>query len=174
VSDWAVFVGGSVLVYLVGLPVLAPLTGGIGWAMGQSHGYSRGHGFALGVLWPFGWIYMLTRPGHDDLVFDESRYLPEGLRETVLERDGYGCAYCGSAEDLYVDHIVPISRGGFTEAQNLQPLCAACREQKGELDDAHAAVRATGAQRYDEVETQLDPFGWHRAGIEAPEAIRRH
>jgi hypothetical protein len=74
VGDWAVFVGGSVVVYVVSLWLLAPLTGGIGWAIGPSHGYSRRRGFVLGVLWPFGWIYMLLRRGqHGDVVLPVER-----------------------------------------------------------------------------------------------------
>lgn len=41
------------------------------------------------------------------------------------------CAACGSTEDLQVDHIVPIVRGGSCELDNLQALCAPCNRAKG-------------------------------------------
>lgn len=41
------------------------------------------------------------------------------------------CAACGSAEDLVVDHIVPIVRGGSSDISNLQALCAPCNRSKG-------------------------------------------
>ncbi|NNN22542.1 MAG: HNH endonuclease [Acidimicrobiales bacterium] len=51
------------------------------------------------------------------------------VRHRVLERDGRGCKYCGRGSDvvtLHVDHIRPISKGGRTELNNLQTLCADC------------------------------------------------
>lgn len=41
------------------------------------------------------------------------------------------CAYCGAAEDLSVDHIIPISKGGSDEEANLQCLCLPCNLRKG-------------------------------------------
>ena len=59
-----------------------------------------------------------------------------GLRYEILQRDGFRCVKCGrSAEEdgvkLHVDHIVPISKGGKTERDNLQTLCANCNLGKG-------------------------------------------
>lgn len=52
------------------------------------------------------------------------------LRYKVLKRDGFRCKFCGvtSADGakLHVDHIIPISRGGKTEMDNLQTLCSDC------------------------------------------------
>jgi 5-methylcytosine-specific restriction endonuclease McrA len=36
------------------------------------------------------------------------------------------CASCGAREDLTVDHIVPLSRGGSSDLSNLQTLCRTC------------------------------------------------
>ena len=41
------------------------------------------------------------------------------------------CTYCGSDKDLQIDHIIPVSKGGRTEKENLQPLCRTCNTQKG-------------------------------------------
>lgn len=41
------------------------------------------------------------------------------------------CAQCGSTENVQVDHIVPIARGGRHSIGNLQPLCAKCNQSKG-------------------------------------------
>jgi hypothetical protein len=41
------------------------------------------------------------------------------------------CAACGKTEDLVVDHIVPIVRGGSSDISNLQALCAPCNRSKG-------------------------------------------
>lgn len=60
---------------------------------------------------------------------DRNHYLH--IRETILERYGYKCLWCGDMERLEMDHIVPRSRGGPTELSNLQPLCQRCNGKKG-------------------------------------------
>lgn len=40
------------------------------------------------------------------------------------------CLQCGSVEDLTVDHIVPLSRGGKSTPHNLQTLCRSCNAAK--------------------------------------------
>jgi 5-methylcytosine-specific restriction endonuclease McrA len=57
--------------------------------------------------------------------------IPNDLRKTVFERDAYRCQICGTWEDLTIDHIVPESKGGATEFDNLQTLCRSCNSTKG-------------------------------------------
>lgn len=58
------------------------------------------------------------------------------LREAIKKRDNYTCCICGNSVYkepnllLEVDHIVPISKGGKTEASNLQTLCWRCNRTK--------------------------------------------
>jgi hypothetical protein len=62
-------------------------------------------------------------------------------RTAVLKRDGYRCVKCGaspkkdSSVTLHVDHIVPDSKGGTSELDNLQTLCFDCNEGKKNQDD---------------------------------------
>jgi 5-methylcytosine-specific restriction endonuclease McrA len=56
--------------------------------------------------------------------------VPRGLRELVLSAGR--CATCGSKDDLTVDHIMPISKGGTHERTNLQCLCRKCNEDKSD------------------------------------------
>jgi len=78
----------------------------------------------------------------------EGRYLsepvPGNIRFEVLRRAGKRCELCGVAEGdsryedrlpLHVDHIVPRSKGGSNEIENLQVLCRACNIGKGNRDD---------------------------------------
>lgn len=59
------------------------------------------------------------------------------LREAIKKRDDYTCQKCGNSVYkepnllLEVDHIVPIAKGGKTEADNLQTLCWRCNRLKG-------------------------------------------
>jgi 5-methylcytosine-specific restriction endonuclease McrA len=41
------------------------------------------------------------------------------------------CAYCGATENITIDHIVPLSRGGRHEPANLAPACVTCNCSKG-------------------------------------------
>ena len=58
------------------------------------------------------------------------------LRQFIKERDGYTCKFCGNSIYkepnllLEIDHIIPIAKGGTTEANNLQTLCWKCNRQK--------------------------------------------
>lgn len=77
-----------------------------------------------------------VRPHPGDPVWQE-------MRRTVLDRDEWRCQNCGvpvhavaSPADLdataaCVDHIVPVVRGGWHDEINLQALCLACNNTKG-------------------------------------------
>lgn len=41
------------------------------------------------------------------------------------------CAYCGGADNIVIDHIVPLARGGCHEPSNLAAACAWCNGSKG-------------------------------------------
>lgn len=50
----------------------------------------------------------------------------------VFKRDGYACTYCGDTEQkLHCDHVIPLSRGGLNELDNLKAACASCNLDKG-------------------------------------------
>lgn len=54
------------------------------------------------------------------------------IRFKVYARDGYRCRKCGrKTNDLEVDHIYPIAKGGKSTLDNLQTLCHRCNVKKG-------------------------------------------
>jgi 5-methylcytosine-specific restriction endonuclease McrA len=53
-------------------------------------------------------------------------------RRNVLYRDGNACQYCGySGNDLTLDHVVPRSRGGGEQWENIVAACVRCNVKKG-------------------------------------------
>jgi 5-methylcytosine-specific restriction endonuclease McrA len=50
------------------------------------------------------------------------------VREEVLWSGP--CAYCGDRNPTQVDHIIPRSRGGTDDRENLAPACRMCNMEK--------------------------------------------
>jgi 5-methylcytosine-specific restriction endonuclease McrA len=48
----------------------------------------------------------------------------------VFDRDEHKCRYCGSTNNLEIDHIYPLARGGSNDLDNLQILCKSCNCKK--------------------------------------------
>lgn len=49
----------------------------------------------------------------------------------VLKRDNYTCHYCGDRSgDFEIDHMIPVSRGGSDDLDNLVTSCRTCNRQK--------------------------------------------
>ena len=53
------------------------------------------------------------------------------VRKRILDRDGHKCQNCASVENLQIDHIIPLCRGGYEEESNMQVLCQKCNLKKG-------------------------------------------
>lgn len=60
-----------------------------------------------------------------------SRRLSARKSLEVFARDDYRCVTCGTREDLTVDHIHPVSKGGTNDMENLRTLCRSCNSRKG-------------------------------------------
>lgn len=51
------------------------------------------------------------------------------VRLEVLNRDAYTCHYCGQEANT-VDHLIPISKGGTDQAENMVAACNKCNASK--------------------------------------------
>lgn len=72
-----------------------------------------------------------------------SRYIKNETKTEVLVRDNHKCQSCGSDKKLEFDHIVPVSKGGSSEANNLQLLCRSCNRSKRALSKEEFATQST-------------------------------
>lgn len=55
-------------------------------------------------------------------------------RKNIYRRDNNTCQYCGRklrTEDLNLDHVVPLSRGGKNSWENVVCSCISCNMRKG-------------------------------------------
>ena len=60
------------------------------------------------------------------------RYTPDEWKQLIKDT-GSKCLACGAPEtvcSLEVDHIIPISKGGTSFIDNIQPLCMHCNGKK--------------------------------------------
>lgn len=62
-----------------------------------------------------------------------SNYIPTPYRRAVFKRDGNICQFCGKTINLGLCHLIPKSRGGKTEPNNLVVVCQDCQRKKGRL-----------------------------------------
>src|SRR6201997_4025811 len=62
-------------------------------------------------------------------------------RRAVFARDSWTCQYCGSRSNLTVDHVIPRSKGGASEWENIVASCAPCNRRKGNALPRQAGMR---------------------------------
>ena len=51
-------------------------------------------------------------------------------RQSIKENWNYKCAYCGSEENLTLDHITPRTKGGSDRVINVLCACHSCNHSK--------------------------------------------
>lgn len=64
----------------------------------------------------------------------KGRYIPDKTKIKIARRDNYTCQICGKNlkdEELEFDHVIPISKGGCSEENNIRLTCFKCNRSKG-------------------------------------------
>jgi len=55
--------------------------------------------------------------------------------KNVYIRDNFTCQYCGSTQDLTIDHVLPKACGGRSTFENCVVACKTCNNKKGDRCD---------------------------------------
>ena len=59
-----------------------------------------------------------------------NRRMQHAPRNAIYQRDNYRCVYCGSQNNLTLDHVFPFSKGGQETLNNLVTCCRSCNSRK--------------------------------------------
>lgn len=106
------------------------------WIMGDSHASLRQVWIYMRYIQELAELTGQTDPG------PKERHLKKNLRREIIKRDGQTCYYCGrtgtkrkdaDGKPWHIDHMLPRSRGGQDEYDNLVLSCAVCNMEKGTL-----------------------------------------
>ncbi|NJK62009.1 MAG: HNH endonuclease [Synechococcaceae cyanobacterium SM2_3_1] len=71
---------------------------------------------------------------------ERSWKVPPVTRREVAKRDGGRCQYCGCTNNMTLDHVVPLSRGGVHRWENVVLACESCNQRKGDRTPADAGM----------------------------------
>jgi hypothetical protein len=94
-----------------------------------------------------------------------SEYIAVEIRRKVRKRFEERCAYCQSRESLSVvtfevEHIIPVSRGGQTQFENLCLACPSCNRHKS---NRVSVLTSSGIETrifHPQLDVWLDHFDW--------------
>ena len=73
----------------------------------------------------------LTAEVAEVLFSTHRRTIPTVIRAAVMQWSGGRCLVCGTTENVQIDHIIPVSKGGSNDITNLTVLCGTHNIRKG-------------------------------------------
>jgi len=78
---------------------------------------------------------MIALPSHQKKILT-GKYEPYTYEQWLglIEKYGTKCLCCGEEKELRPEHVIPISKGGDHNIDNIQPLCLHCNLVKGVKD----------------------------------------
>lgn len=95
------------------------------------------------------------------------RHITAQERQLIAERAGHRCEYCRAPADFAtqsfsVEHIIPVSRGGQTELDNLALACPGCNSHKYNRTEAPDPVDGAVVPLYHPRKQRWrDHFSWN-------------
>ena len=80
-------------------------------------------------------------------------------RKKIKETWDYECAYCGSGNNLTIDHIVPRSKGGTDFTKNVLCCCHSCNQDKSHTPwkEWYFSQEFFSNERYEKVKEWMEP-----------------
>ncbi len=80
-------------------------------------------------------------------------------RREIREKWEHQCAYCGSEENLTIDHIVPQSKGGMDFTKNVVCCCHSCNQDKGHTpwENWFFSQEFFDMERYEKIKQWMKP-----------------
>ncbi|KAK9079206.1 hypothetical protein SSX86_000876 [Deinandra increscens subsp. villosa] len=87
------------------------------------------------------YIPAVLRVPHLLQVVKRRRIISTLSRKNVFARDNFSCQYCSSTANLTIDHVLPMSRGGEWEWENLVTACLSCNSKKGQKTPEEANMK---------------------------------
>lgn len=73
-------------------------------------------------------INILEERSNSVILYNKRKPIPEPLKDRVKKRDNERCVICGYQEKLHFHHIIPVSKGGENQSENLALLCLSCHK----------------------------------------------
>ena len=84
-------------------------------------------------------------------------------RANIYARDWYSCQYCAKSfptTELTFDHVVPVSRGGRKDWENIVTCCVSCNRRKGGRTPGEASMRLVRPPKRPEFRTSHSDHDW--------------
>lgn len=95
-----------------------------------------------------------------------SRHISDRVKREVWMRDEGRCCSCGCEENLEYDHKKPVSKGGNSEADNIQLLCRTCNRKKRAKTAEQVATQAQPWLKLRTTETEAETEAFTEAETE--------
>jgi hypothetical protein len=92
--------------------------------------------------------------------------IAESLRRVVMERASFRCEYCLSpmefaTQRFQIDHILPVSKGGLSNSDNLALACNGCNNHKHNKIAGFDAINGTDVLLFDpRTQPWHEHFAW--------------
>lgn len=88
-----------------------------------------------------------------------TRYISFETRMKIARRDNYKCQICGKSlrdEELNFDHIIPWSKGGSSDGENIRVLCESCNSSRSNQFESELLIANMKEIQYEPIRISED------------------